>query len=539
MSKPAMPKLEPGDVEITEIAHIVVPYTRGKVLALGGSSNLFPHFVTLDRGDGYGDNRMSHLTGDGVKMPQFVDGSWDAVFGADIIEKLPNWREAVQEWWRIIRDGGHLVLHWRNPELIRVPGRPDIYPRDVIDLARELGARVVEDDCRAPYKSCARLVVLRKQAGGRFQYAPWRKPGKNALVIRLGAFGDNIIAASVLPELKKQGYHITFNGQPPQIDVLRCDPNIDEFMLQDRNQVPVQVLGPFHKRMLERYDRVIDLSGSIEDLLLTGPQSLIDKWPDDVRHKICDVNYMERTHDIAGVPHVFHQKFYPTKQEAKEAEDFWASFPPGPRIFWQMNGSHINKYWARMPAAAIRILNETNGVIFFSGDKDCQHPADGIATILNDMASPEIRQRVKMSTGQLTLRQVLAMAQQADVVIGQETGVLNGVAMEPNRKIVFLSHSTVENLTKHWVNTESLVPTSACFPCHRMHYDWSRCHLDKAAGMAACQASIKVDQVIDAVKRALAPAAAGTDDSTIVAFPQLPPDETIWGDSPTPDAIAG
>jgi hypothetical protein len=60
-----------------------------------------------------------------------------------------------------------------------------------------------------------------------------------------------------------------------------------------------------------------------------------------------------------------------------------------------------------------------------------------------------------------------ALAQVADVVVGQETGLLNAVAMEPMRKVVLLSHSTHENLTKHWVNTEALTGDVPCYPCHR------------------------------------------------------------------------
>lgn len=38
-----------------------------------------------------------------------------------------------------------------------------------------------------------------------------------------------------------------------------------------------------------------------------------------------------------------------------------------------------------------------------------------------------------------------------------------------------LSHSSAENLTKHWLNTTTLEPNcekAPCFPCHRLHMDW-------------------------------------------------------------------
>jgi hypothetical protein len=61
------------------------------------------------------------------------------------------------------------------------------------------------------------------------------------------------------------------------------------------------------------------------------------------------------------------------------------------------------------------------------------------------------------------------MAKECDIVIGPETGVLSAVAMEPMKKIVFLSHSSVENLTRDWVNTVSLYSKNTpCYPCHKL-----------------------------------------------------------------------
>jgi hypothetical protein len=51
------------------------------------------------------------------------------------------------------------------------------------------------------------------------------------------------------------------------------------------------------------------------------------------------------------------------------------------------------------------------------------------------------------------VRETLALAQQMDLVIGPETGVLNAVCYEAMPKVAMLSHSSWENLTRHWVNT--------------------------------------------------------------------------------------
>jgi hypothetical protein len=93
----------------------------------------------------------------------------------------------------------------------------------------------------------------------------------------------------------------------------------------------------------------------------------------------------------------------------------------------------------------------------------------------------------------------MSLAEVCDVMVGPETGMLNAVAHLPMPKIVLLSHSSVNNLTKHWVNTTSIEPqTTPCFPCHRMVYTWDDCNKDEATGTAACQADISVDQVWNA-----------------------------------------
>jgi hypothetical protein len=86
------------------------------------------------------------------------------------------------------------------------------------------------------------------------------------------------------------------------------------------------------------------------------------------------------------------------------------------------------------------------------------------------------------------------------VVIGCETGVLNAVAFESNRKVVLLSHSSHENLTKHWRNCHALSPVGiGCYPCHRLHMTWEFCQQDTDTGAALCQVAIPPQHVYDAV----------------------------------------
>lgn len=99
----------------------------------------------------------------------------------------------------------------------------------------------------------------------------------------------------------------------------------------------------------------------------------------------------------------------------------------------------------------------------------------------------------------------MTFARVADLVVGSETGVMNAVAFLNVPKIVTLSHSSHENLTRDWVNCSALTPVNTpCYPCHRMQYGFEFCHKGFRGGEVVgslCQVNISVDQMIRAVEK--------------------------------------
>ena len=81
--------------------------------------------------------------------------------------------------------------------------------------------------------------------------------------------------------------------------------------------------------------------------------------------------------------------------------------------------------------------------------------------------------------GKWELRQTLAnLAMVADLVVGPESMVVNVASCYDVPKIVFLSHSSPENLTKYWTNTAAMEPdlqAAPCYPCHQLHYSLESC----------------------------------------------------------------
>jgi hypothetical protein len=80
-------------------------------------------------------------------------------------------------------------------------------------------------------------------------------------------------------------------------------------------------------------------------------------------------------------------------------------------------------------------------------------------------------------------------------------------------KVVFLSHSTPENLTKHWVNTTSMwAPFTRCPgrgeneapACHQMHPKFEpACRRHETQGTAQCVAEIKPEWVWNVLQQAM------------------------------------
>ena len=100
------------------------------------------------------------------------------------------------------------------------------------------------------------------------------------------------------------------------------------------------------------------------------------------------------------------------------------------------------------------------------------------------------------------IRTSLAFVQACDLVITPDTGPAWAVAFEPNSKIMLLSHGSVDNVTKHWINTVTLHADNnrvPCWPCHRLHNDISTCVPNKEGNGAACISDISVERLVETV----------------------------------------
>ncbi len=319
------------------------------------------------------------------------------------------------------------------------------------------------------------------------------RPEKKAAVLRYGAFGDAILASSILPALKAQGYHITFYCTPRTQDVLRHDPHIDAWYVQDTDQVPNQLLGEFWANEKKKFDKFINLSESVEGTLLSLPGRPNHSWPINLRRKMMDVSYTDFTHDLADVPRDPKPMFYATAEEKAWAKKERAKFGGDMLIMYSLAGSSVHKVWPYQDQLFARIL--------------IKYPDARIVTVGDDLSQMleigwEKEPRVICKSGKYTIRESMGLLAECDVVIGPETGMLNAAGHMPMRKILFLSHSSANNLAKYWANTISLEPQKTpCWPCNKMHYSFEHCHRSEETGTALCAANISLDQAWEAFEK--------------------------------------
>jgi len=493
--------------ESAKIRWEIVPYTRGRGVDVGcGPYKAFDHFIGLDNGHHqvFGHSIKPDVQIETAeKLDLFASGSLDFVFASHLLEHIPPGAPCVKtlkEWMRVLRHGGYLILYVPADDLYPKVGEVGANPDhkwncnydSILELMEQVpGWDLVDYQKRNEDDEYSLFFVFKKVGKG--IHFSWRneKPKKSAAVVRYGAFGDLLQASSVFAGLKAQGYHVTLYTSPPGSDVISHDPNIDRVILQDKDQVPNHELGAFWEAIRKKYDKFINLSESVEGTLLAMPNRIMHTWEPALRHKYLDVNYLELQHEIAGVPHKPKVRFYATVEEKEWAvKERRKMHPTGPIVVWSLAGSSVHKTWPYLDnvVASIMLRFKDSQVVFVGGPE---------AALLE--GGWEKEPRVHRRCGVWSIRETMAFLDQADLIVGPETGVLNAAACLQTPKVLFLSHSTEKNLSRDWVNTVSLSSSNTVCPgrgnneapaCHQLHFGWNFCKRGEKTGIAQCQEDI-------------------------------------------------
>lgn len=498
----------PQGFESNKVRFELVQYLHGRVLDLGcGVQKIFPSASIIGVDDDrdlklFGSKANADFYHDCTKLP-YQDGFADTVFSSHLLEHVQDYKNTLKEWWRLVKPGGYLVLylphadHYPN---IGMPGgnkdhKHDFRNEDITHAMQEVawrsgcGWNQIRDEVRAEDWEYSFLQVYQKiDRPVTHLYKPETKPEKSIGIVRLGAHGDALWISAVLPHLKAEGYHITLYTQPQGEASLRHDPNIDRIICQPLGifgDSPGMLQTAYWRHEEPKYDRFVNLVGVVERQLLTHIDDFAFFMPHDQRKRLMDANYMEEIFRWFGIkydPAKARVQFHPTSEELAWAMKEVAKLT-GPLVLINPSGSSFPKYWPHSQRL-MEILNERGVHGWVVGDLRGAK-----------LTAPE-RGRV-IGTSE-DIRKVFTLAKFADVVVGTESAIINSVSHESNAKIVMLSHSSSNNLTRDWVNTIDISPVKlACYPCHRIHVTHDYCSLTEN-GFAACQEAASPEVVAEA-----------------------------------------
>jgi ADP-heptose:LPS heptosyltransferase/predicted SAM-dependent methyltransferase len=478
-----------GD-EAAKVRFEVLPYVVQGGLDIGcGEKKVWPHMIGVDSqidDQLFGMHTRPDIVCDATRLVIFADQFAECVFSSHLLEHVVDYRATLAEWWRVVAPGGVLILYLPHKDLYPNIGQPgsnpdhkhDFLPADIVDAMFALApdCTLLKNETRDQAAEYSFLQIYRKEPAGTgwHDVSVTPKPEKSAGLVRVGGHGDALWASSVLWHLKNQGYHTTVYAAKGGAEVLRHDPHIDRLIeLPDRVMTDADMLEYWHVESL-KHDTFINLIGSVENRLLVHPASIEFHHSHALRHRLMNRNYLEQVHDYADLPYEFHQKFYPTGEELAFCRAMRAKLP-GPLVVLNPGGSGPTKWWPHSQEL-MRLLAAEKVSCLLLGE-------------LRDDTLEPIEPYAHVVGLEWPVRIALTMALLADAVVATESLIANAVAFEPMLKVITLSHSSNENLTKHWLNTAAIEPTGlACHPCHRIHgQHFGFCRQDKTTRASACQ----------------------------------------------------
>lgn len=495
---------DPQGYEAQKIAFEAVPFLRGRVLDLAsGLRKVLPgrHIMAIDpRRDAPFAVPMEC-----EKLDLFSDGGVDCVFSSHFLEHIEDYKAALAEWWRVLTPGGHLCLYLPHKDLYPNIGQPganpdhkhDFLPEDITEAMKEVawksgkGWRQVRNEVRDKDREYSFWQVYEKRSTVECEeYVEKPRPERSLGLVRLGALGDAVWMTALSKMLKEDGWHITAYVQENGYKILHTDPHIDEFVVQAEGLFGAD-LEEFQLQMSYwqfcqlRHDKFVNICGSVERRQLYHLNDQNFFLPDEVRQRISKMNYFESMCEFADItydPKRFRIKFTP-----KAAEVEWAKGEIGGRPFVLINpkGSGVAKYWP--------YTQETMEMLAAQGVSGAVAGELGEAKL----TPPE---GWKVYGKDQSIRRIFTLAQLSDAVVGPESAITNSVAHEPNLKVVFLGHSSVQNLTRDWENTISCTPEDLpCYPCHRVHVVADYCNFNKELKVAKCSFQYTPKTVVEVV----------------------------------------
>ena len=308
---------------------------------------------------------------------------------------------------------------------------------------------------------------------------------KRALTIRYGAIGDSIVITPALKRLKEMGYYVILNTSSRGLEVLKNNPNVDEFIPHDES-IPISKVVEHWEELKKKipHDLFINFSESIECNIALHPRNPLYVYSKKERMEKCNVNYYDTTEKWAKLEGC--QKTPELFFTAEEEESVKKHLKPDKyNILWCLSGSGSNKAYPWTDYVMGECIKNMPDVHFITvGSERCQ--------ILEDIVNEFPEGKVTQLAGRIPIRESLLLTKLVDLVISPDTGVLHASGCYDTPKIGLLGHTTKENITKYFKNDYSIESGAECAPCMRLIYEYEvQCPLDWVSKAAYCMHSIE------------------------------------------------
>jgi SAM-dependent methyltransferase len=118
-------RMEAQDADTSETSKCrdyLTPFCSGAGLDIGyGGDPIVPTAICLDLPERYAryNDYPQHLHGNAQSLYWFTDECLDYVYSSHVLEDFEDTRAVLDEWLRVIRPGGHLILYLPDEQTYR------------------------------------------------------------------------------------------------------------------------------------------------------------------------------------------------------------------------------------------------------------------------------------------------------------------------------------------------------------------------------------------------------------------------------------
>lgn len=133
--------------ETSKCRESLAPYCSGNGLDIGyGGDPIVPHAICMDLPTPYARyaKHPQHLHGDARDLHWFKDQTLDFVYSSHVLEDFEDTAAVLDEWLRIIKPGGNLVLYLPDEQTYREHCRKQGKPPNAHHIHDDFGPAYIE-----------------------------------------------------------------------------------------------------------------------------------------------------------------------------------------------------------------------------------------------------------------------------------------------------------------------------------------------------------------------------------------------------------